>query len=217
MNITLRIVVTTMLFVNLIGVSYAQTENHSNNASGKKRCVVFRPDLSYGYGIGEKEIPQGTIFELHATIDYQFNSFFAFGGGFGVNHFLKYGSFSSVPFFVHLRTYLLNKKWSPFLDIKYGYNISIRDSDNIKDTDHWKQQTGNEECFSYYQYSMNDYWYSGMIGVQYKNYDFGCSVGKLNMNYHVQQHCDGKIDEFDNTTRQWFISLSVAYNIQTKK
>ena len=206
-----------MLLTNLMNTSFAQTKSLSNNASGRKQCVVFRPDLSYGYGIGEKEIPQGVLFELHTTIDYQFNPFFAIGGGFGVDHFLKYGSFSSVPLFVHFRTYFMNRKWSPFLDIKYGYNISIRESDNIKDIDYWQQQNSNDECFSYYQYSINNHWFSGMIGVQYENYDFGVSVGKLTMKYHVQQHCDGKINEFDDTFHPLFILLSVAYNIQTKK
>ena len=69
-------------------------------------------------------VETGYIFdlELSTTHGYQFNNYLFVGGGAGINFYTD-ADLYSVPLFASFRANFMNKKITPFADIKSGYTV----------------------------------------------------------------------------------------------
>ena len=61
------------------------------------------------------------IFSFSTSHGYQFNPYFFLGAGVGVEYFFDYEAVV-VPIFANARGYFMDRKTSPFIDVKIGYS-----------------------------------------------------------------------------------------------
>ena len=90
-------------------------------------------DAGYSIGIGDYDFDR---FEVNTSHGYQFNPFFFVGAGVGIHFMSSYAtagmeipldqreSLTDVPVFGHLRCNFMNRKFSPFVDLRGGYFVT---------------------------------------------------------------------------------------------
>ena len=90
-------------------------------------------DAGYSIGIGDYDFGR---FEVNTAHGYQFNPFLFLGAGAGIHFMSSYAtpgidipldqreSLVDIPLFGNLRCNFLNKKFSPFVDLKGGYFVT---------------------------------------------------------------------------------------------
>lgn len=122
----------------------------------RNKGILIRPEYSFGAYLGQKVDVSGTFSQGAVSVAYQFNPYFALGGGTGVNlaifnlryrpywydysiHFEENGTvwdntiyhgifpICSLPLFLNARVNFCDRKWSPFVDFKVGYNLALTD------------------------------------------------------------------------------------------
>ena len=175
--------------------------------SGREKGWVIRPEVEFG---GFEDHFYGDI-GISGTAAYQLNSYFALGGGLGYNLFNIFHNDPDltsraqvIPVFANVRAFFIDRKWSPFFDLKLGYSIPLSS----------KIQTYT----SSYETSTIRGWYIGpTLGVQIKGFDFGIFAKIYNSYYeweyesyysyyHHSEHCPAVS-----------FGVFVAYNFQLKK
>ena len=72
----------------------------------------------------ENSYPVSSNLFANATVGYQFNNFFFLGGGVGISY-LTHTERIGFPLYVDMRVNILNKKYSPFVDVKVGKALGI--------------------------------------------------------------------------------------------
>lgn len=186
-----------------------------------KKGLVFRPETGLGIEINDVTM----MFDLNGTFAYQFNSYFAAGLGLGLTYFanvvdindyyLTYyiqEGFFTFPLFVDLRVYFRDKKWSPFVDVKLGYNTPF-----IK-----YQDKELQEMYMYDGYEItSNYSYYGpgincTLGMQCKNLDFGLKFGysKLNVKHEYRiNYMGNSIEESGKDVMRLFDPMSLMFTI----
>lgn len=218
-----RIIMAMLVLLGAASLAEAQIVVSSTTAStvrqrpksGREKGWVIRPEIELGTG------DYGGYLGISGAACYQFNPYFSIGGGFGgLIDFYSSGSDSkpvSLPIFANARVYFIDRKWSPFLDLKFGYMIPL--------------MSGAEH--SYYDGYSNFYHYDGTdtmqglvfgptLGVQVKGFDFGIGVKWFNV-YHTEERHEhseysGDSDFYESENRHLgYIGVSVAYNFQLKK
>lgn len=178
--------------------------------SGREKGLVIRPEVELGKG------PQiNMLFGINGTIVYQFNPYFAIGGGIGYDYqkniYDKVESNASwMPIFFNARAYFCDRKWSPFFDVKIGYNIPVKEGVMKEDYGYRVHTTiENIQGFSI----------GGTLGVQYKGFDIGVTGHALNY-LHIYENISQDGSEHNTSTESWLsfaVTLSVAYNFQFNK
>lgn len=95
------------------------------------RSNCYRGNVEAGYSVGIGDYNFGR-FEINTTHGYQFNPNFFLGAGTGLHFMSSYEtggmdialdareSKVDIPVFANIRCNLLNKKFSPFVDVKGG-------------------------------------------------------------------------------------------------
>ena len=91
----------------------------------------YRGNVEAGYSVGIGDYDFGR-FEINTTHGYQFNPYFFLGAGTGIHFMSSYKTAGmdvaldereskvDIPVFANLRCNILNKKFSPFVDLKGG-------------------------------------------------------------------------------------------------
>lgn len=95
----------------------------------------YHGDLETGYSIGIGDYDFGR-FEVNTSHGYQFNPYFFLGAGIGLHVMEEYSSGTpevtmdyrnqqvDIPIYANLRCHLLNKRFSPLVDMKAGYFVT---------------------------------------------------------------------------------------------
>ena len=179
----------------------------------RQKGLVVRPEIGIGLNTSAK-----MQLNILGIANYQFNPYISLGGGAGLssNNFFD-EHFFSIPIFANIRGYFCDRKWSPYYDIKLGFNGTINQKDCI--------DYGN---YKYTDINLTGFYADFGLGMQYKNYDFGIELYlyPLNYDYFYKQFY------YDYTTNtnyyEWSFSesekmfdfsvcLKFAYNFQIKK
>lgn len=199
----------------------ASTEKTPKTKSIRQKGLVVRPEIGIGLGIntsyGKMQL------NILGIANYQFNPYISLGGGAGLssNNFDKDDKdfhFFSIPIFANIRGYFCDRKWSPYYDIKLGFNGTINQKDCI--------DYGN---YKYTDINLTGFYADFGLGMQYKNYDFGIELYLYPLNYDLF-YKEGYYDYATNTNYyEWIFSrsekefdsfsvcLKFAYNFQIKK
>ena len=129
------------------------------------------------------------MFGLKNSLGYQINPYFFVGGGLGLFHADLYDGWP-MPIYANFRAYCCDRKWSPFFDLKVGYDIPL-----VTPTNNYKIQGYN---------------ITGTIGIQCRNFDLGVTIGGFNCfrKQDLQYYIDNPVG---------FATLNVAYNFQLNK
>lgn len=207
----------------------ASTEKTPKTKSIRQKGLVVRPEIGIGLNTSAK-----MQLNILGIANYQFNPYISLGGGAGLSYnnfsvfairdnletvsFNQYFNqdkdfgqhFFSIPIFANIRGYFCDRKWSPYYDIKLGFNGTINQKD----------------CIDYGNYKFTDINLTGFyadfgLGMQYKNYDFGIELYLYPVNYdYFEFYYDyatitssGSEKEFDCFS----VCLKFAYNFQIKK
>ncbi|MBQ7551086.1 MAG: hypothetical protein IJT04_06135 [Bacteroidales bacterium] len=223
---TTRITLLVLAFFAVQQIGEAQTLITSTTAtttvvhskSGREKGFVFRPEI--GLGINNfYNFKRPFVYNLNGTIAYQYNPFFAFGGGVGgdyypslilseTNYYELFDEYefkiAVIPIFANMRAYFCDREWSPFFDVKIGYALPL----------------AAHQVWNSYGYSASDelkYLFSGLklncgLGLQYKGIDIVFALGKFDA------HLKTKPVVFSNDHFGWVSSytISIAYNVQLK-
>ena len=191
--------------------------------SGREKGLVIRPEFEYGSGFAG----YGNI-GINAFVGYQFNPYFAVGGSCGFlldiyykgpnsHHsnseytFINEQRPSSIPLYANARVYFIDRKWSPFLDLKLGYLIPIRDGKySYEKTYYYSGTIGHGKVTE----TMLGFTFGGTLGVQFKGFDLGITAQSLKI-HHVDNY-DQHSYVVDENQHLGYFGISIAYNIQFK-
>jgi len=72
--------------------------------------------------IGNVNGYDASFMEISTTHGYQFNNYFFLGGGIALNYYAD-AELTTAPIYAAFRANFINKKVSPFADIKLGYTV----------------------------------------------------------------------------------------------
>lgn len=184
--------------------------------SGREKGWVIRPEAEFGAVFRY----YSWSLKLHANFTYQFNPYFTLGAGTGFNS-MPSKKLNAFPLYANARFYFCDRQWSPFFDVKVGLNIPLN---NYHYTDYYGY---DYEVFTEYTYKLKGIDLCGTLGIQYKNFDFGCTVGMLNVHVHEYERYEGDYnysthsytylyDSYDRNRPSFQIAGYVAYNIPVK-
>lgn len=195
----------------------ASTEKTPKSKSIRQKGLVVRPEI--GIGLNEEKWMQLNILGI---ANYQFNPYISLGGGTGLSynnfdeHFGQH--FFSIPIYANIRGYFCDRKWSPYYDIKLGFNGTINQKDSYN----------NDNNDKYTDINLTGFYADFGLGMQYKNYDFGIELYLYPVNYDrfynrfyydyttntgfYEWTFEGSEKEFDLS-----VCLKFAYNFQIKK
>lgn len=229
MKIIKLLIATLFLFVFVLSTD-AQIVVTSTTASTEKipeppkekslrqKGLVLRPEIGIGLNI-----EGGMQLNLLGIASYQFNPYISLGGGTGISYNNFYDNFGqhfySIPIFANIRGYFCNRKWSPYYDIKLGFNATINQKDNHI-TNPWIKKT---------DINLTGFYADFGLGMQYKNYDFGIELYLYPVNYNLYYNISDSentqgfyiaVWEFDRAEQEFdcfSICLKFAYNFQIKK
>jgi hypothetical protein len=148
--------------------------------------------------------------------NYQFNPYISLGGGTGLsyNNFDKdFGQhFFSIPIYANIRGYFCDRKWSPYYDIKLGFNGTINQKDSYIE---------NDASNKYTDINLTGFYADFGLGMQYKNYDFGIELYLYPVNYNrFYYDCTTSLWEFERSEKEFdcfSVCLKFAYNFQIQK
>ena len=148
----------------------------------------FQQKLEVGVGIDYKDWQTATL-DASYIYGYQAGHMFFFGVGGGLqfqpiffDYYLadKYKlnrPFTvSMPLFLEIKTYILNRKVSPFIDIRGGYNINLLKSKMTYKNEFTYGGTNDlSSRTDYYtkNWSYNGKFAAGGVGVSYKKWEAG--------------------------------------------
>lgn len=183
-----RIIMAMLVLLGAASMAEAQIVVSSTTASTTREVTrsgregwAIRPAVEIG-------LPS---FGISGTVCYHFNPYFSIGGGLGC--FVVYDNSSrpsSLPIFANARVYFMDRKWSPFLDLMFGYMIPLKSVEYV--------DTYGTMTLSYHGLCLGS-----TLGVQVKGFDFGIDV---------------KWRRFgDYLNLNGYLGVSVAYNFQFKK
>lgn len=200
----------------------ASTEKTPKTKSIRQKGLVVRPEIGIGLNL-----EKGMQLNILGIANYQFNPYISLGGGTGLsyNNFDEdFGQhFFSIPIYANIRGYFCDRKWSPYYDIKLGFNGTI----NQKDYYEYQEFDNYYESYNKYKYTeinLTGFYADFGLGMQYKNYDFGIELYLYPVNYDRFYYQDvnfgfsewifaESVKEFD----LFSVCLKFAYNFQIQK
>ncbi len=138
----------------------ASTEKTPKTKSIRQKGLVVRPEIGIGLNTSAK-----MQLNILGIANYQFNPYISLGGGTGLIYTNFERNFSqhffSIPIYANIRGYFCNRKWSPYYDIKLGFNGTINQKDYY--------ESGHDK---YTEINLTGFYADFGLGMQYKNYDF---------------------------------------------
>lgn len=87
----------------------------------KKTLKGYKGFFETGY-IFDVNDDNANKFEVSTSHGYQFNNYLFVGGGIGLNYYTDMEKYS-VPVFANLKANFINKKVTPFADVKAGFSV----------------------------------------------------------------------------------------------
>lgn len=212
--------------------SFAQDEpqkedtNFTPVKSGRDDGFLIRPQLSFS--TLSENYSNSFMAEAQCTFAYQLGPRMSIGCGTGFlgSSVVVWGKpdhiLFSIPIFLDVRYYILDRLWSPYLELRGGFNLKLNES--YYDLKSEFQNCTYYDVFQYFKGSMMDF----SVGVQYKNIDCGLSLKNVTMvhyeDYYYTDHyeIDGvgydNIYDSDRYYRDpiWFFAINFAYNFPLK-
>lgn len=134
----------------------------NNRKAARNTLKGYKGFIDFGY-IADLSDYDANKVEISTSHGYQFNNYFYLGGGVAADFYTD-ADLIAVPIFVDFRANFINKKVTPFADIKTGYSVG--------DVEGLYVSTGIGVRFSLkgkkalnlkleYNYQQYDYYYSG--------------------------------------------------------
>lgn len=192
-------------YVSKIGTGELTFDNGRLNLSGRRKALVIRPEIMSGYGAQHFPI------DANVTISYQFSPYFSIGLGSGINlahRTLPQCNLIAIPVYANLRVYFCDKPWSPFFDVKAGYNLPL----NTFYNDHYYDDF--YDLYKLYSLKLSNANMRATLGLEVNHFNFGFTAG-MNRFYRVD-HTDYD-EDYAHIESRFVLSLSVAYNFQIWK
>lgn len=93
----------------------------SHRKSARNTLRGYKGFVDFAY-IGDVSDNNASKIELSTTHGYQFNNYFFVGGGVALNHYTD-ADLTAAPIYANFRANFINKKVTPFADIKTGYSV----------------------------------------------------------------------------------------------
>lgn len=226
-----RIMMVMLVLLGAASLAEAQIVVSSTTAStvkpksGREKGWVVRPEVEIGSGIVTKG-----IISISGIACYQINPYWSVGGGIGylydfygpddgayhVGEFLTFKSRpQSLPLFVNARVYFIDRKWSPFLDLKLGYMIPIKSG-----LCYWDGHNPDASRRIANTHTMRGFTISPTLGVQFMGFDFGITARMLNVYYADVDYYpdnDEMVVNYDSEAFKGYLGITIAYNFQLKK
>ena len=175
--------------------------------SGREKGIVIRPEILATH---DGDSPGGNLINIHAIVAYQFNPYFSIGGGLGIdnlfcssNHYKDF-TLIGIPFYVNAKTYFLDRKFSPYFDLKVGYHIPISEGNTYDGINSHYEIDRMEGILTY-----------GTLGVEYHHFDLGFTLGRYLVLYDSYDIGSDTLIGKGNHDHIIFL-LSLAYNFQFK-
>lgn len=170
--------------------------------SGREKGWVIRPELTMGY-----TFHYGFSSIINATFAYQFNPYYTIGAGAGVNIFPR-SNLVAIPVFLDFRAYFRDRKWSPFVDLKVGFQLPINEHQR---RDYWYNG------YDLYTNRISGFLLQSTFGMQYKNFDFGISFDLYSsydsmVTYEYDNYDDPFVQYAGNSLKP-ALRLNFAYNL----
>lgn len=198
----------------------ASTEKTPKTKSIRQKGLVVRPEIGIGLNTSAK-----MQLNILGIANYQFNPYISLGGGAGLglssNNFFGQ-HFFSIPIFANIRGYFCDRKWSPYYDIKLGFNGTINQKDYIY-----------YDNYKYTDINLTGFYADFGLGMQYKNYDFGIELYLYPLNYNKfynefyydydyatgtsTSYYEWTFSESEKEFDSFSVCLKFAYNFQIKK
>ena len=133
-----------------------------NRKAARNTLKGYKGFVDFGYIVDLSDYDANKV-EISTSHGYQFNNYFYLGGGVAADFYTD-ADLIAVPIFVDFRANFINKKVTPFADIKTGYSVG--------DVEGLYVSTGIGVRFSLkgkkalnlkleYNYQQYDYYYSG--------------------------------------------------------
>ena len=211
-----RIIMALLVLLGAASLAEAQIVVSSTTASttriqpkiSREKGLVIRPAIDLGL-VSYK----GPIIGINGTLDYQFNAYFAIGGGFGYDYDFYSGGMSWIPLFANARVYFCERQWSPFFELNVGYDIPITNS--IEENTSWGTYENYEDLRTF---QIENFFIGGILGIQYNGFDFGIAVRYLNGFHTFERYVNGSLLQYDETGDPGVsISINFGYNFQLSK
>ena len=180
--------------------------------SGREKGIVIRPEILATHDVNH---PEGNLINFHATVAYQFNPYYSIGGGLGVdnlhcssNHYADF-NLTGIPIYANARAYFLDRKLSPYIDLKIGYQFSLNNG------------TTNDGYVPGYEINrMKGILLYGTVGLEYRHIDLGFTIGYYTVSedyYQYSNEIDSMLFKETSPTSHVVFMVSLAYNFQFKK
>lgn len=164
--------------VNKITKEETYSNNYRNNTSSRKLARQtlrgYKGFVDMGYVVDLSDNNANKL-EISTSHGYQFNNYFYVGGGVAVDYYTD-ADLISAPVFVDFRANFINKKVTPFADIKTGYSfgdvegVYVTTGVGVRFSLRGKKAINLKLEYNYQQYDYNDSYYSYSYGG-YRYYD----------------------------------------------
>ena len=102
-------------------VVYRNDNQNTYRKSAKNTLRGYKGFVDFGY-VGDVSDYNASKVGVTTSHGYQFNNYLFLGGGVGLDYFTELESVS-VPMFANFRANFINKKVTPFADLKAGYSV----------------------------------------------------------------------------------------------
>jgi len=206
---------TLLVLLGAASLAEAQIVVSSTNASttrtyeksGRVKGLVIRPEI---LATQDSDPPSGNLINIHAIVAYQFNPYFSIGGGLGIdilfcssNHYKDF-TLTSIPLYANAKAYFLDRKFSPYFDLKVGYHIPISEGSTYNGINSHYNIDRMEGILTY-----------GTLGVEYRHFDLGFTLGRYFVLYDYYDIGSDTLIGTGDYDHIIFL-LSLAYNFQFK-
>ena len=96
-------------------------KDYNNRKMARKTLKGYKGFVDFGY-IGDVSDYNASKVELSTSHGYQFNNYFFVGGGAALDYYTDADLFA-IPIFANFKANFINKKVTPFADVKAGYSV----------------------------------------------------------------------------------------------
>ena len=96
-------------------------KEYNSRKAARNTLKGYKGFIDFGY-IGDVSDYNASKVELSTSHGYQFNNYFFVGGGVAVDYYTD-ADVIAAPIFANFRANFINKKVTPFADVKMGYSV----------------------------------------------------------------------------------------------
>lgn len=162
--------------------SNSYRNNTNNRKLARQTLRGYKGFVDMGYVVDLSDNNANKL-EISTSHGYQFNNYFYVGGGVAVDYYTD-ADLISAPIFADFRANFINKKVTPFADIKTGYSfgdvegVYVTTGVGVRFSLRGKKAINLKLEYNYQQYDYNDSYYSYSYGG-YRYYDDTLSLEGL--------------------------------------